>query len=90
MTTYQIKYRGVNAKGRYPGWYQQDPDRLALQSAKVEERRSIVDFVFILDFALLIFKMQYSPSLGMVERSASVERAEYKGEKNHAGNSLES
>lgn len=89
MVFYQIKYRGVDPEGGYPSGDQQYSHGFALQRAEVEERWPVVRLVLIFDLALLILQVQDRPALWMVQRRASIKRAQDKSEKNHAGHCLE-
>lgn len=57
LLLYQVKYRSVDPEGRYPSGHEQYSYCFALQRAEVEERRTIVRLVLILNLTLLIFQM---------------------------------
>lgn len=69
---------------------QQYLHRATVQRPKVKERLAIRQFILVLDLPPLVFQMQNSPSLWMVQRGGPIEQAENESGEHCAGDGLQS
>jgi len=75
---YQVEDGCVDTEGTDSRGDEQNPYSFTSQRAEVKERRSIVHFVLIFDFALLILEMQNGAALRVIQRRGAVKRPKEK------------
>lgn len=84
----QIEDRRVDTERTNARRHEQNPYRLTAQRAKIEKRWSIIDFVLVFDFTLLILQVEDGPPLGVVQGGGPIECAQDEGQEDDAGDCL--